>query len=92
MRKKMFLLFFCILAFVVVLIGRMIKIQLVSGDKYEKIVLSQQSYNNQTIPFRRGDILDCKGTVLATSSDVYNVVLDCSVLTAKKSYARQIPE
>ena len=86
MRKKMFLLFFCILAFVVVLIGRMIKIQLVSGDKYEKIVLSQQSYNNQTIPFRRGDILDCKGTVLATSSDVYNVVLDCSVLTAKKSY------
>ena len=82
----MFLLFFCILAFVVVLIVRMINIQLVSGDKYEKIVLSQQSYNNQTIPFRRGDILDSKGTVLATSSDVYNVVLDNSVLTAKNSY------
>ena len=30
--------------------------------------------------------MDRKGTVLATSTDVYNVILDCSVLTSKESY------
>ena len=51
-----------------------------SGDKYEKIVLSQLDYDSRTIPFRRGDITDSKGTLLATSVDVYNLVLDCVVL------------
>lgn len=86
MRKKTFQLFFLILVAVCILIGRIIWIQLTDGDKYEKIVLSQQEYNSQTTPFRRGDILDCKGTILATSTDVYNVILDCSVVNAKKEY------
>lgn len=86
MRKKLFVVFFLILIIVCVLIVRLLTIQLKSGDKYEKIVLSQQEYSSQTIPFRRGDILDCKGTILATSTDVYNVILDCSVLTAKEDY------
>ena len=51
-----------------------------SGEKYEKIVLSQQGYSNEIIPYRRGDIVDRKGSVLATSVDVYNVILDCKVL------------
>ena len=84
MRKKMFLVFFIILVFVFVMIGRIFAIEMRSGEKYEKIVLSQQEYNSQTIPFRRGDILDRKGTILATSTDVYNVVLDCTVVNAKK--------
>ncbi len=82
----MFVAFFLILAIVIVLIGRLISIELRSGEKYEKIVLSQQEYNSQTIPFRRGDIVDRKGTILATSTEVYNVILDCSVLNAKKEY------
>ncbi len=80
----MFLVFFIILVFVFVMIGRIFAIEMRSGEKYEKIVLSQQEYNSQTIPFRRGDILDRKGTILATSTDVYNVVLDCTVVNAKK--------
>lgn len=86
MRKKLFQLFFLILVAVCVLIGRVIWIQMTDGDKYEKIVLSQQEYNSQTTPFRRGDILDRKGTILATSTDVYNVILDCSVVTSKEAY------
>lgn len=33
-------------------------------------------------PYRTavGDIVDTKGTILATSTDVYNVILDCKVL------------
>ena len=53
-----------------------------SGDKYEKKVLSMQSYDSVTIPYQRGDIIDRNGTVLATSVAVYNVVLDCSVMTS----------
>lgn len=54
-----------------------------SGEKYEKKVLSMQSYDSKTIPYQRGDIIDCNGTVLATSVAVYNVILDCSVLTSE---------
>lgn len=86
MRKKLFQLFFLILIVVCVLIGRIIWIQMTDGDKYEKIVFSQQEYNSHTTPFRRGDILDSKGTILATSTDVYNVILDCSVVTSKSDY------
>ena len=56
-------------------------IEYTSGEKYEKIVLSQQEYDSTIIPYRRGDIVDTKGTILATSTDVYNVILDCKVLT-----------
>ena len=55
-------------------------IQRTSGEKYEKIVLSQQKYDSTIIPFQRGNIVDARGTVLATSVDVYNVILDCKVL------------
>ena len=41
--------------------------------KYTKVVLDQQQYNNRTIPFKRGDIVDRNGTKLATSERVYNV-------------------
>ena len=64
----------------VVLIGRLMYIEYTSGDKYEKIVLSQLEYDSTTIPYKRGDIVDSKGTVLATSVDVYNVILDAKVL------------
>ncbi len=86
MKKKLFVLFFAIIGVLLVFIGRLAYIELKSGELYEKIVLNQQEYSSKTIPFRRGDIVDRKGTVLATSTDVYNVILDCSVLTAKEDY------
>ena len=66
------------------LIGRLMFIEYTSGDAYTKKVLSLQSYDSKTIPFQRGNIVDSNGTVLATSVAVYNVVLDCSVMTSKK--------
>ena len=62
--------------------GRLMYIQYTSGEKYEKKVLSMQSYDSQTIPYQRGDIVDRQGTVLATSVAVYNVILDCSIMTS----------
>lgn len=86
MQKKLLVMFLLITIFLCVLIGRLMYIEYTSGEKYEKIVLSQQEYNSQTIPYQRGDIVDTKGTVLATSVAVYNVILDCSVVTSKKDY------
>ena len=82
MKKKLIFLFCAIAGVLIVLIGRIMYIQYVKGATYEKIVLSQQAYDSETIPYRRGDILDAKGTILATSTDVYNLVLDCKVLTS----------
>ncbi|MCI8743470.1 MAG: penicillin-binding protein 2, partial [Lachnospiraceae bacterium] len=45
-------------------------------DSYNQIVLSQQEYDSRVIPFRRGDIVDRNGTVLATTEKVYNLILD----------------
>lgn len=70
-----------------VLIGRLMYIEYTSGDKYEKIVLAQQRYDSQIIPYQRGDITDRKGTVLATSVDVYNVILDARLMNETVSDA-----
>lgn len=86
MQKKLIVMFGCIALLLIGLIGRLMYIEHTSGDKYEKIVLSQQEYDSQTIPYQRGDIVDSKGTVLATSIAVYNVVLDCYVMTGKEDY------
>ena len=82
MKKKLIVLFLVITGALTGLIGRIMYIQYVKGATYEKIVLSQQAYDSETIPYRRGDILDARGTILATSTDVYNLVLDCKVLTS----------
>lgn len=86
MRKKLLVMFGIIALMLIGLIVRLMYIEYTSGEKYEKIVLSQQEYDSQTIAYQRGDIVDAKGTVLATSIAVYNVILDCSVITSDESY------
>lgn len=61
-----------------------------SGEKYEKKVLSSQSYDSMIIPYQRGDIVDRNGNVMATSVAVYNVILDCSVMTAESKVDGQV--
>ncbi len=86
MRKKLMALFSIILLCMVGLVARLMYIERTSGEKYEKKVLSLQSYDSKTIPYQRGDIVDRTGTVLATSVAVYNVILDCSVLSSNDAY------
>lgn len=86
MQKKLVLLFMGIVLAFVFLVGRITYINASSGDKYTKVVLDQQQYNNRTIPFKRGDIVDRNGTKLATSERVYNVVLDVKVMLSDEDY------
>ncbi|OUP18470.1 hypothetical protein B5F29_11095 [Lachnoclostridium sp. An196] len=59
---------------------RLVYINRVSGDQYTMKVLAQQDTNSITLPYKRGDIYDRNGTVLATSEKVYNLILDPGVL------------
>ncbi len=43
-------------------------------------------YDSRVIPFKRGDITDRNGVVLATSEKVYKVILDCKVVNTKEEY------
>ena len=84
MHNKLYIVFGVLCILFVALIFRLMYIEYTSGEYYEKIVLSQQEYDSTIIPYKRGDIVDSKGTVLATSVDVYNVILDSKVLHANE--------
>ena len=84
MHNKLYIVFGVLCILFVAVIFRLMYIEYTSGEKYEKIVLSQQEYDSTIIPYKRGDIVDSKGTVLATSVDVYNVILDSKVLHANE--------
>ena len=43
-------------------------------------------YDSRTIPYRRGEIRDTNGIILAKSDRVYNVVLDCYEINSKEDY------
>ena len=90
MRMKLVWLFgIVVLAFV----GLGIRITVINasqGKQYSKQVLSQsqQKYDSRVIPFKRGDITDRNGVVLATSEKVYKVILDCKVVNTKEEYVK----
>lgn len=80
MKRKLALVFALIVLALLGVSVRLAYINKTSGDKYTKKVLAQQDTNSTTLPYRRGDILDRNGTMLATSEKVYNLILDPKVL------------
>ena len=86
MQKKLVVLYLCVLLAFTGLGARLILINRDNGEQYEKQVLSQQQYSSRTIPYKRGEITDRKGTKLAVSEKVYNVVLDCKLMNEKEEY------
>ena len=86
MQKKLVVLFLFVLLAFAGLSVRLIWITRENGTQYQKQVLSQQRYDSTTIPFRRGDIVDAKGTKLAVSEKVYNLVIDAKVMLDREEY------
>ncbi len=86
MQKKLVVLYLFILAAFAGLSARLFLINRDNGEEYKKQVLSHQEYDSVTIPFKRGEILDSNGTVLAVSNKVYNVILDTKLLLRKEDY------
>jgi len=86
MQKKLLVLFLFILAAFVGLSVQLFLINRDNGEEYKKRVLSHQEYDSTIIPFKRGEIVDANGTVLAVSNKVYNVILDTKLLLRKEDY------
>ena len=80
MKRKLALLFSIIVLALIAVNVRLAYINKTNGEKFTKKVLAQQDTNSTLLPYRRGDILDRNGTILATSEKVYNLVLDARVL------------
>ncbi len=83
--KLVVLIIFVLLAFAGLGL-KLLFINMTKGEQYKKTVLSQQSYDSITIPYKRGDILDSNGNKLATSDKVYNLIIDAKQLLSKEDY------
>ncbi len=80
MQAKL-LLVFCVVALLLFgLMGRLVYIVQIDGDKYTKQVLKRQTYVSSVLPFKRGEILDSNGTVLAHSVLKYKLILEPKLL------------
>ena len=76
MQAKLLLVFCVAFLSLFGLMGRLVYIVLHDGDRYAKYVLSRQTYSSAVLPYKRGDILDRNGTVLARSELQYKLILD----------------
>lgn len=88
MKRKLALMFGVIVLALLGLTIRIVYINETNGEKYTKKVLQQQESNSLTLAYRRGDIYDRNGTVLATSEKVFNVILDPRVLTEHETLTK----
>ncbi|MCD8118385.1 MAG: penicillin-binding protein 2 [Lachnospiraceae bacterium] len=84
LRMKVFL--GVIMAMLLALVGVLYYIAEVKGDDYSIRVLNQNQYSSTTLPFKRGDILDANGNILATSVKVYNVIIDSYIILSDEDY------
>ncbi|MCF0142405.1 MAG: peptidoglycan glycosyltransferase, partial [Parasporobacterium sp.] len=65
-------------------VGRLLWICIIDGDKYSKKVLAQTQTDTSAVAAKRGDITDRNGVVMATSTIVYNIILDPLVITSEE--------
>ena len=86
MKYRMLAAFGVISLLMIGLVVRMVYIIQNEGEEYSKKVLDQQSYSSQVIPFKRGNIYDRNGELLATSIKVYNLILDPKVILSDEKY------
>lgn len=86
MSEKSVILFSFLLLTLFFLSVAMLRINNAKGEEYTVKVLSQRSYRNVVLPYKRGDIIDRNGVTLATSIKVYNLILDPKlILSDRKS-------
>ena len=86
MREKLAITGVVILLALIALIVKLYSIQNEYSDEYNQKILSQQRYDSREIPYRRGDITDRNGTFLASSTKVYNLIIDPSQINSKQEY------
>ena len=86
MQIKLMAVFAFVLLGLVILLIRITLITARDGSRYTRKVLSQQSYDSRYIPYRRGEIQDRNGIVLARSDRTYNLILDCLQVNSDEAF------
>ena len=86
MQIKLTAVFAFVLLGLLILLIRITVITATNGNEYAKQVLSQQSYDSRSIPYRRGEICDRNGITLASSERVYNLILDCMAVNQDRDH------
>ncbi len=85
MRRKLAIAFLLIMVMFVSLIGVVIYRSAYKFGDYSRQVLAHQGYDDETIPYKRGDIVDRNGTVLATNEKIYNLILDPYIILSDEN-------
>lgn len=80
MQMKITVVFTVIFLVLLFLLGRIIFLYITKGEKYSNAVLSHLSYSGSVVPYERGDITDRNGVVLASSEEIYNLILDPAII------------
>ena len=80
MRRKLAFTYILVAAVLFAFVVYLLILMRNNGKEYQQKILSQQGYDTQALAFRRGNITDRNGTVLAYSEEVYNLILDPSVI------------
>ena len=75
-RGRLLLVFFFVIICFAGLAVRLLHIDLVEGEGYQRNVMSIMNYDGRSVPYKRGQILDRGGSILATSEKIYSLVLD----------------
>ncbi len=84
-RRRLSLVFSFLVICFAALIIRLIFIDVTLGETYERNVLTILNYGSDIIPYKRGDITDRNGTVMATSEKQYKLILDAYVANESKA-------
>lgn len=90
MKEKLVVLFLLVLLAFLGLGIVLVRINVKDGNKYERKAMAQQSYDSKAIPYKRGDIVDANGIVLATSSRVYNLFISPRDILANEKKCYQV--
>ena len=85
MMRKLTAVFFLIILLMSALAVVVIVRSTYKYEDYSKKVLAQQGYDDVTIPYKRGNITDKNGVVLATNEKVYNLILDPYIMLSDES-------
>ena len=67
-RSRLFFLLLIFSFIFAVIFGTIVYYNLRHGKDYTERILSQKGYESIIVPYKRGDIYDCNGSVLATST------------------------
>lgn len=86
MKAKLTVVFVIAFILLFLLIVRLTWINMKKGDEYTLTVLEQTQSTNRSIAYKRGEILDRNKNTLATSTKIYNLVLDPKVILSNEKY------